>query len=339
MFESLEDTISIINVLGGWSTMINRWLDLLCTFALAPSTWPGYGPATSVSQIDIGDAQIGGSTVGVAQIDHQHALLSPTVVSDVQATPFLGTSLVVAREDHAHVGVHSVNGLYGDVIVAVLTTATGPITQIDLPDTVSAGTSTFAARLDHQHTVLAPTVVLPVTGSVSSLGSSLKFAHEDHAHQGVFSVAGVYGSVSIVSPLRTVSGQNIILENGNNKNLSSAPIATDFDTDNFNYFTIASLPVNTVIPAPSPAPSSSKRGRKITYNITKGGATVTLSFAGGAGGYQFAVAQAGTTGITVTQLDDLWNNMATSQTMKIGFEWNPDGVTTWQAVAIAGPFA
>jgi hypothetical protein len=200
MFEQLDDTISILNVLGGWSTMMNRWLEYLTGVGGGGGGFPGYGVVGNLSQIDIGDAAVAGALATVSRADHQHPFPAPILVVDVLSAGVIGSSPRAAREDHAHKGVHSVNGQFGDVVTDTFPGygLAGSLSQIDIGDTAVAGVATTLARADHQHPFPVPTVINPVAPT-SALGSSTKAAREDHAHAGVHTVNGLSGDVVLAS--------------------------------------------------------------------------------------------------------------------------------------------
>jgi hypothetical protein len=164
------------------------------------TTVPSYGLAADLAQIDIGDAASAGALTAVPRADHQHAFPAPVAVTEVGAAGVIGASAKAAREDHVHKGVHSVNGLFGDVVVSTSPFPgyglAGDLAVIDVGDAAVAGALTTVARADHQHALPAPAAPPDIAGA-GAAGASGKVAREDHTHKGVRSVNGQFGDVTV----------------------------------------------------------------------------------------------------------------------------------------------
>lgn len=236
-------------------------------------------------------------------------------------------------------------------------------TQIDIGDAGAVGVSALGSRGDHQHALPVPTVINAV-GSASSLGVSTKVAREDHVHAGVasvvagtgISVSGATGNVTVTntgvldiqpnggasltgqidlnSPMISVVGNVIRIDNANTKTLPGAPVSNDIDTDVNTGFIVAKLAaVSTTIPIPK-TPTGNTEGRKITFKITsRGTSTDTVTWATGAGGYLFATVL----GPLLADFNNLLAATPNNGVIKVGFEYD-SALNRWVCVALAGYF-
>jgi hypothetical protein len=158
------------------------------------------------------------------------------------------------------------------------------------------------------------------------------------AGSGVTSVNGEEGDVFILGPMvHTDEGGNIRVDNAWTTALGSVPGAGDIDTDAYNGFDIAELTQDLVVPIPILlASAEDAEGRKITFTITQDAITRTVTWTGGAGGYQFAKVGS-TPGPTVAQFDTLLASMLNAESLKVMFERN--GLRDrWICTHLSGPY-
>lgn len=217
---------------------------------------------------------------------------------------------------------------------AFLGTGAGPISQIDIGDAQVLGVETTAAPLDHQHAFPAPGAPSSV-GATNSAGVSTKAAREDHQHQGLASLEALVGAVTISSPMKKVTGQDIRIDNGNSKTLPGAPVQADIDTEVNTDFIVAKLAAGaTTIPKPK-VPLNNFEGRKITFTLTsRGTATDTVTFTTGADGYVWATQL----GPLQADFDALVAAAPNNSVIEVGCKYST-ALGKWMIVALAGYFA
>jgi hypothetical protein len=337
-----------------------------------PTIETTFGGAGSLSQIDIGDTASAGVANSSARIDHQHALPVPTVINAVGAASALGTSTVVAREDHTHAGVSSLTGGAGISVsaptgavtisntgvlgvtspngsITIGGTSTNPtiettfggagsLSQIDIGDTASAGVANSSARIDHQHAFPGGPAP-PSIAAANSAGVATTPARSDHTHAGVTSVAtnggaAGQGAITITSPMATQTGSAVTIANANTKNLPASPVSNDIDTDvNTGFVVVKLAAASTTIPIPK-VPTGNTEGRKITFKITsRGTSSDTVTWTTGAGGYLFATVL----GPLLSDFNSLLAATPNNGVIKIGFEYD-GALNRWVCVALAGYF-
>ena len=105
-------------------------------------------------------------------------------VTSVAAVAVVGTSTNYAREDHVHQGVHKVTGTsdtFGDLIL----TGAG-VTQ-------SGNTFTFAGPAG------TPASTVTTVNATSAVGTATNYAREDHQHQGVHGLNGLFGDITLAA--------------------------------------------------------------------------------------------------------------------------------------------
>lgn len=282
-----------------------------------------------ISQIDVGDAQVLGVQPTAAPLDHQHALPVPAAPPAVALASAAGASTKVAREDHTHAGVSSIDAGTG----AFVTGSIAP-TAIDIGDAQVTGTAGTAARADHQHALAAPAAP-PAVAAASAAGTSSKVAREDHTHAGVTSVEALGGAVTISSPMKKVTGQDIRIDNGNSKTLGGAPVQADLDTEVNTDFIVAKLAAGaTTIPKPK-VPVNNFEARKITFTITsRGTSTDTVTFTTGADGYVWATQL----GPLQADFDALVAAAPNNAVIEVGCKYST-ALGKWMIVALAGYYA
>jgi len=153
---------------------------------------------------------------------------------------------------------------------------------------------------------------------------------------------GASGALKILSPMAEfVAPDTIRIDNGNSKDLPAAPVSADIDTDVNTAFKVAKIAgAATAIPIPNaPASLPQAEDRKITFEILfRGTGTDTVTFTGGAGGYEFANA-ASNFGITLAQFNELVAAAAGTNdaAIKVGFSYS-ERLNKWCCVALAGWF-
>ena len=105
-------------------------------------------------------------------------------VTNVASVAVIGTLTSFAREDHVHQGVHQITGTsatFGDVVFA----GSG-VTQ-------SGNTFTFAGPAG------TPAVTVTNVAATSAVGTATNYAREDHQHQGVHGLNGLFGDVTLAA--------------------------------------------------------------------------------------------------------------------------------------------
>jgi hypothetical protein len=308
-------------------------------------------------------SSLGVSTV-VAREDHTHR-----GVASVSGGAGINVSAAVGAVTITNTGVLAVTSPDGSITIGgsstsptIQVTFGGVPPQIDIGDAGSAGVATSASRSDHQHALPVPTVINAVD-SASALGTSTKVAREDHTHAGVasviagagISVSGATGNVTVTntgvldiqpnggaaltgqidlnSPMISVSGNVIRIDNANTKTLPGAPVSADINTDVNTGFIVVKLAASTTIPIPQ-APTGNSEGRKITFKITsRGTSSDTVTWTAGAGGYLFASGL----GPLLTDFNNLLAATPNNGVIKIGFEYDST-LNRWVCVALAGYF-
>ena len=314
---------------------------------------------------NVGAASALGVSAKVAREDHTHQ-----GVASVSGGAGINVSAAVGAVTITNTGVLAVTSPDGSITIGG--TATNPTIQvtfggvppqIDIGDAGSAGVAASASRSDHQHALPVPTVINPV-GSVSALGASTVVAREDHTHAGVASViagAGISvsaatgnvtvtntgvldiqpnggtaltGQIDLNSPMISVTGNVIRIDNANTKTLPGAPVSNDIDTDvNTGFIVVKLAAASTTIPIPK-APTGNSEGRKITFKITsRGTSTDTVTWTTGAGGYLFATVL----GPLLADFNNLLAATPNNGVIKIGFEYDST-LNRWVCVALAGYF-
>jgi hypothetical protein len=156
----------------------------------------------------------------------------------------------------------------------------------------------------------------------------------------------VSGPIVINSPMATLISPNTVrLDNSNTKSIGTAPVTNDIDTEvNNGFFVFAQGNLTIPIPKAPTAPNSKSEGRKITFTIKidTGVLPITITWAGGATGYQWAnPGRAGAVGPFVTDFNALVAGAAQNDFIKIGFEFTTFGAPAggnWFAVALAGSY-
>jgi hypothetical protein len=120
--------------------------------------------------------------------------------------------------------------------------------------------------------------------------------------------------------------------------LSASPTAGQIDTSINNGFKIAKLTGNltVVIPSFSADADANKVGRKITIEVTQAAVNRTVTWTGGAGGYQFAKAGS-TIGPTQAQFDAVLLAMANDESLKTSWEYDFER-NKWLCTGLAGPY-
>lgn len=151
----------------------------------------------------------------------------------------------------------------------------------------------------------------------------------------------ISGPVALFSPMATQSGQNIFVDNANRKVLGAAPVQADINTDVNNAFFIPKLTGALVMPIPAVPLVGQIEFRKVTFSIiSRGNAADTVTFTGGAGGYNFANnARAGALGPFLADFNSLLAGMANGDMILIGFEYHTALAAPWLCVALSGPYS
>lgn len=158
--------------------------------------FPGFGGAPA--PIDIGDAGSGGAAATASRSDHQHELLAPAgAPPPIAAAGAVGISTRPARSDHTHEGVHTVNGMLGDVVVGAFPGFGPAPVQIDAGDGAVVGVSGLAAQSDHQHAVNTAGLaeIADSDAGAESAGVSATIPRGDHKHH--VTTASPTGDVNI----------------------------------------------------------------------------------------------------------------------------------------------
>lgn len=327
MFESMEDIISISQTLGGWSTMLNRWLDALrSVLAGGSGTFPGYGSGAPET-IESGDAGAAGSSGLAARFDHGHPVTTPTVSTDISGSASaVGSSIKLAREDHTHKGVLSINGLFGAVSVATFggfggapvdvtkaaaaagsaSTAsrsdhkhdisTGTPGTITIGASAAQGSATSLARSDHAHAVTASATPQDV-GSSNAAGSSSNIARDDHTHRGVTSLNSSYGALTLsaltfIRGLFKFSGQHLGVVSG---------LVTSYTADMGD----SGVALANIVQYPMPDVTVRNLRVAATVNALATAATVTVMKNGSATSISVTISAGSTSGVS-----DLTNTSA-----------------------------
>lgn len=148
----------------------------------------------------LGAALIAGAGSATASTSGQTITITTPSVSTVAppaigAAGSAGAAATLAKGDHTHAGVTSVNAVQGAVVLAG--SATVAINRIEGTNTfqfTSSGTTSSGGG--GEGAGLGSAVPAPV-GATSSAGSSTSAAHEDHSHAGVASLNGVLGGVTL----------------------------------------------------------------------------------------------------------------------------------------------
>lgn len=86
-------------------TDLNTWASTAYVDAAVAAGGGGGGggtPGNTPTQIDIGDAQVGGSDTAYSRNDHQHALPAPAPAAALGVSAAAGSATTVARADHVH---------------------------------------------------------------------------------------------------------------------------------------------------------------------------------------------------------------------------------------------
>jgi len=218
-------------------------------------------------------------------------------------------------------------------------TFAAPSGAVDIGDAAVEGVSTDLVRADHQHAVPAPVAAPPAIAAAGAIGVATTPARSDHTHAGIASIdpngtGALTGALDLDSPMLSVSGSTIRLDNANTKTLPGSFVSGDIDTDVNNGFIIPKLSANLAVPIPT----NTREGRKITFKITQESTTRTVSWTGGAGGYAFASGAFAGSAVTVTQFNDMLAAMGDDEVLKIGFEYDST-LDRWLCVALAGIFA
>ena len=119
----------------------------------------------AISTVNAGDAAVGGTSVGLSNRDHQHAVATgaATAQIDVGDAAAEGVSSNLAREDHQH-------ALPAPAAPADVTKAAA-----------SAGAATTVARADHKHDVSTAAAV-ELTDATNAEGVASSLARSDHTH-------------------------------------------------------------------------------------------------------------------------------------------------------------
>jgi len=119
----------------------------------------------TVSTVNAGDAAVGGTSVGLSNRDHQHAVATgaATAQIDVGDAAAEGVSSNLAREDHQH-------SLPSPAAPADVTKAAA-----------AAGAATTVARADHKHDVSTAAAV-ELTDATNAEGVASSLARSDHTH-------------------------------------------------------------------------------------------------------------------------------------------------------------
>lgn len=146
--------------------------------------------------------------------------------------------------------------------------------------------------------------------------------------------AQVGPAISLLSPMLSRPAANTFRhDNANDKTLPDPFVSGDIDTDVNNGFIVPKLSANLVVPIPT----NTRSGRKITFKITQEGTTRTVTWTGGAGGYQF-VKSGSSLGPTQAQFDAELAAMLDDEILKIGFEFD-SAKNRWLCVALTGRYA
>lgn len=312
--------------------------------------------------VDIGDAAVEGVAMTLVRSDHQHAVPAPAAPPPAVGTGAIGVATTPARSDHTHDGVTSIGGNTGAFAFGVpvnvdksanaagasnnlsrsdhkhdVTTAV-PSAALDIGDAAAEGVAVSLARSDHQHAFPAPGVAPPAVGT-GAVGVATTPARSDHTHDGVSSVTGpsatVTGAITLNSPMLTQAAGVFNIDNGNQKELTDAAsiVGSDVSVNNAFRVTIAATGHSVAIPSNLPA-GNRARGEKITYNIrTSGGTGYTLAWAGGAGGFLFAV----NLGPTQSDFDNLLAATPDGGIVCVGWQYD-HLINRWMCVALAGYF-
>lgn len=140
------------------------------------------------------------------------------------------------------------------------------------------------------------------------------------------------GIVNLVSPMLSLSGQDVRIDNANFTELTSAASITGPNAATFNGANLE-LTHNATMGAPS---GSFVNGEKFTFVIVQGAAgPYTLAWNAT---YRFANA-ASTKGIKLADFNTLLAACPVNSMIRIGFEYTDfSGEDSWDAVALAGYF-
>lgn len=323
-------------------------------------------PVPTVINAVAAASALGVSTV-VAREDHTHA-----GVASLTAGGGISVSAATGAVTISNTGVNGITSPLGTITIGGTSTnptiettfgAAGSLSQIDIGDTASAGVANSSARIDHQHAFPAGGVP-PAIAAAGSAGVATTPARSDHTHAGVASVtagAGISvsaatgavtvtntgvldiqpnggsaltGQIDLNSPMISVTGNVIRIDNANTKTLPGAPVSNDIDTDvNTGFIVVKLAAASTTIPIPK-APTGNSEGRKITFKITsRGTSTDTVTWTTGAGGYLFATVL----GPLLADFNNLLAATPNNGVIKIGFEYDST-LNRWVCVALAGYF-
>lgn len=149
--------------------------DLLRCTSISPVTFVSTeGGATfgaPTGNIDIGDAQVEGTSGNATRADHQHVFTAPSTGYPVDtdfAAEADGTATTPARSDHRH----------------TLGTPAAPTGDVDIGDAAATGSGGQPSREDHQHAFPAPSTGYPVDTDFTAEadGSATTPARSDHRH-------------------------------------------------------------------------------------------------------------------------------------------------------------
>ncbi|MFL5310779.1 MAG: hypothetical protein ACJ79H_10045 [Myxococcales bacterium] len=142
-------------------------------------------------------------------------------------------------------------------------------------------------------------------------------------------------AANVKSPMKTLVGSTLYLDNAKTTVLPSPFVTNDIDTDNSNAFRVPKLTAALVVPVPKTPTVGIFSGRKITFEITsRGTAGDTITWTAGAGGFLWPV-----TGIGPFQsdFDSVLAAMGNDDVILLGAQYSSlKGM--WLINALAGPY-
>jgi hypothetical protein len=134
-------------------------------------------------------------------------------IKNVGPTNLGGSSILLARADHVHQGVHSLNMQGNGTLVGDLLINQGQgitITNVGQATTIAGNTTGFGDLTNSDIQNVGPTDIASVSG-----GAVNKFAFADHVHQGVHSL-NMQGNGTLVGDLSINQGSGITITNVGN---------------------------------------------------------------------------------------------------------------------------
>ena len=143
-------------------------------------------------------------------------------------------------------------------------------------------------------------------------------------------------AAQIVSPMKSLAGNTVRLDNAHTQTLPAPFVTNDLDTDTYNGFIVPKLSAALTIPVPKAPAVGSFEGRKITLQITsRGTAGDTITWTGGAGGWLWP----GSSGIgpLKADFDSVLAAMANNDVILVGAQYHTVK-DRWLINAVAGPF-